>query len=214
MIQVIPSSLRDFFWQPSGLGKMSLWFISLSVNDVKGQSQSMASNSNSFKAKFLGLEWKSDRALDCRANATTCQLRKDHCYCVEGELISSPLNLSQSPSHILDVGTVQYKPLETSLSASLPALAGAVAQVVRVHGPLHSTPLRATISIRCDVYTAWQRAAHIPGATQSSTTSCRYRDGLHFNECWRKHIFPSSTQSSLKSLSFGTNPSVPTSHDV
>lgn len=49
----------------------------------------------------------------------------------------SCLNLNRSRSHILNVGTVQYKPLKTSLSASLPALAGAVIQVVRIHGPLH-----------------------------------------------------------------------------
>jgi len=67
----------------------------------------MASNSNLFKAKFLRLEWKSECALDCHADPTSCQFRKDHCYCVEGELMLPPLNLSRSPSHILDVGTAQ-----------------------------------------------------------------------------------------------------------
>ena len=143
----------------------------------------MASNSNFFKAKFLRLELKSEHALDCHANPTTCQLRKDHCYCMEGELLPSPLNLSRSPSHVLDVGTVQYKPLETSSSASLPALAGAVIQVVSIHSPLHSPSMKATISICYDVYTAWQWVSHFPRATQSSMTSCRYRDGLRFNEC-------------------------------
>lgn len=79
-----PVPWETFFGSLLGQGK---WVCdsSLSVNDVKGQSQSMPSNSNSFKAQFLRLEWKSEYALDCHANPTTCLLRKGHCYCAEGE---------------------------------------------------------------------------------------------------------------------------------
>lgn len=67
MIQVVPCSLRNFFWQPFGLRKTNLWFFCLPVNDEKGQSRSMDSNSKIFKARFkawveiwacLKLPWK------------------------------------------------------------------------------------------------------------------------------------------------------------